>query len=71
MSILVPHWCHPPQRHEKVPYLWRIGCSCGWSAFAPSQENCRAAFLQHQVEEEPFPTDDIFEEKDSPHERKD
>jgi hypothetical protein len=72
MSIIVPHLLRPPIRHTKLPYLWRIGCSCGWYALAPNEQLARTAFSSHQFEEEPFAAEEIFDtEKDHPHERKD
>lgn len=70
MSIIVPHIGKQPQRHSVVPYLWRVSCSCGWFAIAATEANARSAFHAHQYEEEPFPSDQLFDTKDSPHERK-
>jgi hypothetical protein len=67
MSLIVPHTLKALKRHDKLPYLWRAICSCGWSAFAGTEPHIRAAFQQHIVEEEPFPADDIFDTTKGPH----
>jgi hypothetical protein len=70
MSIIVPHIGVPPQRHSLVPFLWKVRCSCGWFALAASEIACRAAFHSHQLAEEPFPSDEVFDTTEHPHERK-
>lgn len=70
MSLIVPHYRRAAKRHNSVPYLWRIGCSCGWYALAPSEDRCNMAFAQHQFEEEPFPSEEVFGPENS-HDRKD
>jgi hypothetical protein len=55
------------KRHDNIPHLWRVTCSCGWSAYAGHESNVRAAFSQHILEEEPFPADDIFDTTSGPH----
>jgi hypothetical protein len=72
MSILVPHLYRPATRHSVIPWLWRVGCSCGWYALAGTEHLARQAFAAHQYEEEPFPSDEVFDiNKDHPDERKD
>jgi hypothetical protein len=49
-----------------------VGCSCGWYALAGTEHLARQAFAAHQYEEEPFPSDEVFDiNKDHPDERKD
>jgi len=43
------------KRHDKIPYLWRVTCHCGWYALAASQGKAEMAIDDHVYREEPFP----------------
>lgn len=53
MTLILPHRL-TVQKHPAVP-LWRIRCTCGWTALAPSTEAARDAQITHLEAEEPFP----------------
>lgn len=55
MSLILPHRLRPAQRHSVIPFLWRVRCSCGWSAFAATEFFANEAGKHHLIEEEPFP----------------
>lgn len=59
MSLILPHRVSIV-RHAHVPYLWRALCTCGWYAYAPSEDLARAARDEHLREEEPFPDMDLL-----------
>lgn len=61
MSLIVPHNVKV-QGHSVVPYLWRVLCSCGYKAIAPSFEKAQACKAQHLEDEEPFPDLSFLEE---------
>ncbi len=54
MTLILPH-AVIIVRHTALPWLYRIRCSCGYKAFAPSWEKGLACKQQHLEEEEPFP----------------
>ena len=62
MSPLVPHNV-VVQGHARVPFLWRITCSCGYKAIAPDRGKALACKAQHLSEEEPFPDLSFMEPK--------
>jgi len=67
MPLILPHHVRI-QRHSSVPYLWRILCTCRWSAIAPDQEKAKLAATAHVEEEEAFPdysflADDPFKKR--------
>lgn len=53
MTLILPHRL-TVQKHSVQP-LWRIRCSCGWTALAPSEPAARDAQITHLEAEEPFP----------------
>jgi hypothetical protein len=53
MSLILPHHL-TVQRHSTMP-IWRIRCSCGWTALAAAEEAAKVAQITHLETEEPFP----------------
>lgn len=61
LSLILPHNV-TVQGHSRIPYLFRIRCSCGFSAYAPDLPKALTCKAQHLSEEEPFPDLSFLEE---------
>lgn len=61
MSLILPHRLDI-RRHTVIPYLWRIQCTCGYSAYAPTKWKARVCAQTHIEAEEPFPDLDFLSE---------
>lgn len=55
-KLILPHTLEPPQRHARIPNLWRVRCLCGWVAIARGETKacCDAAILEHRESFDPF-----------------
>ncbi len=63
----VIHLIGSPQRHTLLPFLWRVRCSCGWTALAPDRFKCEAAKTSHYDEYVNPQISDTFEEEFGPY----
>jgi len=54
VPLIIPHRA-TVQRHSSVPYLWRSGCLCGWSALSSNRSAAEMAATNHIESEEAFP----------------